>query len=202
MSEIQPTPDSLRPWQFFTLGALVCATAAVFIVRGTSAENLIFVCLGIFAAALVGLGALSALRPLTTGETRQPEMIGSQTRAALEREKNLLLRAIKELEFDHAMGKIGEADFEDMSVRLRSRAVRLLQELDRTSTGYRDLIERELAKRLVMAGTASGQMEEGKGQMAAQEMIARKRGTYQSEARIAHRKPTPPSQHPNIGSKK
>ena len=54
----QPTSDSLRPWQFFTLGALVCATAAVFIIRGTSAENLIFVCLGIFAAALVGLAAL------------------------------------------------------------------------------------------------------------------------------------------------
>src|SRR5688500_8986619 len=64
----QPTSDSLRPWQFFTLGALVCATAAVFIIRGTSAENLIFVCLAIFAAALVGLAALNALRPLVTGE--------------------------------------------------------------------------------------------------------------------------------------
>ena len=56
----QPTSDTLRPWQFFTLGALVCATAAVFIIRGTSAENLIFVCLGIFAAALVGLAVLNA----------------------------------------------------------------------------------------------------------------------------------------------
>ena len=33
------TPDTLRPWQFFTLGALVCATAAVFVIRGTTAEN-------------------------------------------------------------------------------------------------------------------------------------------------------------------
>ncbi len=152
MSQTQPTPDSLRPWQFFTLGALVCATAAVFIVRGTSPENLIFVCLGIFAAALVGLAALTALRPLTTGETRQPDMIGNQTRVALEREKNLLLRSIKELEFDHAMGKVADADFQEMSGRLRSRAVRLLQELDNTSTGYRELIERELASRLGKAG--------------------------------------------------
>jgi hypothetical protein len=148
----QPTSDSLRPWQFFTLGALVCATAAVFAIRGTSAENLIFVCLGIFAAALVGLAALGALRPLTTGDTRDPEMVGNQTRASLEREKNLLLRSIKELEFDHAMGKVGEADFEEMLARLRSRAVRLLQQLDSTESGYRALIERELAKRLGRAG--------------------------------------------------
>ena len=154
MPPTQPTSDSLRPWQFFTLGALVCATAAVFIIRGTTAENLIFVCLAIFSAALVGLAALHALRPLATGDTREPEMIGSRTRVALEREKNLLLRSIKELEFDRAMGKVAEGDYEEMVSRLRSRAVRLLQQLDNTSTGYRELIERELASRLVKAGAA------------------------------------------------
>ena len=86
----------------------------MFIIRGTSAENLIFVCLAIFAAALVGLAALNALRPLATGETREPEMVGGHTRAALEREKNLVLRSIKELEFDHAMGKVAEGDYEEM----------------------------------------------------------------------------------------
>ena len=156
MPATQPTPsDALRPWQFFTLGALVCATVAVFIIRGTTAQNLILVCLGIFCAALVGLAALHALRPLVTGETREPEMIGGSTRAALEREKNLLLRSIKELEFDHAMGKVGETDFHEMSSRLRSRAVRLLQQLDSASGGYKDLIERELVSRLVKAGSPS-----------------------------------------------
>jgi hypothetical protein len=166
----QPTSDSLRPWQFFTLGALVCATVAVFIIRGTTAENLIFVCLGIFGAALVGLAALHALRPLVTGETREPEMVGGHTRAAIEREKNMVLRSIKELEFDRAMGKVGEGDYEDMVARLRSRAVRLLQQLDNTTSGYRELIERELAVRLVRAGTAplthttlSGQRADGIG---------------------------------------
>ena len=156
MPPTQPTSDSLRPWQFFTLGALVCATAAVFIIRGTSAENLIFVCLAIFAAALVGLAALNALRPLATGETREPEMVGGHTRAAIEREKNMVLRSIKELEFDRAMGKLGRADYEEMVARLRSRAVRLLQQLDNTSSGYRELIERELAARLVKAGRSTG----------------------------------------------
>ena len=130
----------------------MCATVAVLIIRGTTAENLIFVCLGIFSAALIGLTVLNALRPLVTGETRQPEMVGSRTRAALEREKNLVLRSIKELEFDHAMGKVSDSDYEEMASRLRSRAVRLLQELDNTTSGYRELIERELAKRLARAG--------------------------------------------------
>ena len=160
MSPTQSTSDSLKPWQFFTLGALVCATAAVFIIRGTSAENLIFVCLGIFSAALVGLAVLSSLRPLTTGETRQTDMVGNRTRVALEREKSLVLRSIKELEFDHAMGKVGEADYHDMAGRLRSRAVRLIEQLDNTSSGYAELIERELARRLVKASGGSAESEE------------------------------------------
>jgi hypothetical protein len=150
----QSTSDTLRPWQFFTIGALFCATAAVFIIRGTSPANVIFVCLAIFAAALVGLGALRTLRPLVTGEVHEPEMVGNQTRVAIEREKNLVLRSIKELEFDHAMGKIAEGDYEEMVARLRSRAVRLLKQLDSAGSGYRELIERELASRLVKLGSA------------------------------------------------
>jgi hypothetical protein len=121
-------------------------------IRGTTAENLIFVCLGIFAAALVGLAVLNALRPLVTGDTRQPEMVGGHTRVAIEREKNLVLRSIKELEFDRAMGKVSESDYEEMVGRLRSRAVRLLEQLDESGSGYREIIERELVKRLVKAG--------------------------------------------------
>jgi hypothetical protein len=128
-------------------------------IRGTSAENLIFVCLAIFAAALVGLAALSALRPLAAGETREPDMVGGHTRAAIEREKNMVLRSIKELEFDRAMGKLDEHDYEEMSARLRSRAVRLMQQLDSTTSGYREIIERELVARLVKAGSLTGDDE-------------------------------------------
>lgn len=174
INPLPPTPqtsDQLRPWQFFTLGALVCATVAVFIIRGTSAENLILVCLGIFAAALVGLASLNALRPLVTGETREPEMVGGHTRVAIEREKSLVLRSIKELEFDHAMGKVAAGDYEEMVGRLRSRAVRLLEQLDKSGSGYREIIERELASRMVKAGgvapvdsTQTGQSSESQEQ--------------------------------------
>ena len=156
MASTQTPPDAsaLRPWQFFTLLALFAATVAVYVVRGTSPENVILTCLTIGAAALVGIAALRALKPLVSPDSFQSDMIGNRTRAALEREKNLALRAIKELEFDHAMGKIATADYEEMTGRLRARAVRLLKQLDASEIGYREVIERELAKRLSKAGVA------------------------------------------------
>jgi hypothetical protein len=59
----------------------------------------------------------------------------------------LALRSIKELEFDRAMGRVSDDDFKEMSGRLRTRAARLMRQLD-AGTGYRDQIERELQKRL------------------------------------------------------
>ena len=76
-----------------------------------------------------------------------PRMLGGRTRAALEREKTLVLRSIKELEFDRAMGKVSEKDFAEMSGRLRARAARLMRQLD-AATGYRSEIEQEIAKRI------------------------------------------------------
>jgi hypothetical protein len=166
---VAPTPSApdastLRPWQFFTLVALLTSTAAVVLVRGTTPSNIVLLCLTIGAAALVGLGALRTLRPLLSAESYEPEMVGSRTRAALEREKNLLLRSIKELEFDHAMGKVSDSDFEEMTARLRSRAVRLIKQLDSTDSGYRELIERELASRLGRAASTPGPKIEAPGQ--------------------------------------
>ena len=77
-------------------------------------------------------------------------MVGHRTRAALEREKTLALRSIKELEFDRAMGKLSEADWREMSGRLRVRAARLMRQLD-AGAGYREQVERDLAARLKAA---------------------------------------------------
>ena len=81
---------------------------------------------------------------------RQPEApmtIGGRTRIALEREKTLVLRSIKELEFDFAMGKIAKADFDEMSGRLRARALGLMRQLD-AGGGYREQIAKEVKRRL------------------------------------------------------
>ena len=146
-----PRPASkdqgLQPWQFFVLGALGCATAVTFIARGQGVTSVVLLGILMGTAALVGLGALRALRPLVSGDDDRTQMIGQRTRVALEREKMLALRSIKELEFDRAMGKLSDADWQEMSSRLRARAARLMRQLD-AGAGYRERIERDLAKRL------------------------------------------------------
>ncbi len=80
-------------------------------------------------------------------------MVGDRTRAALEREKMLALRTLKELEFDRSMKKISEDDYSEMSTRLRARATRIIRQLD-AGAGYRAKIEADLAKRLGERGSA------------------------------------------------
>ena len=137
----------LQPWQFFVLAALGCATAVTFIARGQGATSIVLLSVLVATAALIGMAALRALQPLVSPEDDRTVMIGERTRVALEREKMLALRSIKELEFDRAMGKLSDADWQEMSGRLRVRAARLIRQLD-AGTGYREQIERDLGKRL------------------------------------------------------
>jgi len=140
--------DALQPWQLFTLAGLIGATLTVFMSRGQSPSAVILLSLTIFAAAWVGVAALRTFMPLAgrfmPGST---QLLGGRTRAALEREKTLVLRSIKELEFDRAMGKVAEKDFNEMSARLRTRAAGLMRQLD-AGAGYREQIEREIEKRI------------------------------------------------------
>ena len=139
----------IRPWHFFLLTAILAATVGVLLSRGKDPSHVIFGSIAIFAASLIGIAVHRVLSPLVSPEVVETtEMLGGRTRAALEREKMLVLRSIKELEFDRAMGKLSAADFSDMASRLRARAVGLIHQLDQGGTGYRELIERELAVRL------------------------------------------------------
>jgi hypothetical protein len=152
-----PEP-AFEPWQLFTLAGLIGATIAVFMARGESPAAVIMISLTIFAAAAVGLAALRTFLPLTQKWLPDaPRVLGGRTRAALEREKTLLLRSIKELEFDRAMGKVSERDFAEMGGRLRGRAARLIRQLD-AGSGYRNEIDQEIAKRI--GETSAGSKEQ------------------------------------------
>jgi hypothetical protein len=138
----------LQPWQFFLLGGMLAATATVIVATGQSAANIIILSLTVVAVSFVGLGAYRILLPLVgANEIEAPPLIGGRTRIALDREKQLVLRSIKELEFDFAMGKMSQADFDEMGGRLRRRAVGLMRQLDEGG-GYREQIEREVERRL------------------------------------------------------
>jgi hypothetical protein len=150
--------QGLQPWQFFVLAALGCATAVTFIARGQSVTSIVFLSILMASAALVGLAALRTLRPLISTDEDRTVMIGHRTRVALEREKMLALRSIKELEFDRAMGKLSDADWKEMSGRLRARVGRLMRQLD-AGAGYRDRIELELEKRLATKDAAGARLK-------------------------------------------
>ena len=73
-------------------------------------------------------------------------------RGELDKEKKTLLKAIKEAEFDHQMGKLSKVDADDMIRTYRGRAIEVIKELDRLDAGQaettRDKIEREVRARL------------------------------------------------------
>jgi len=141
--------SSFRPWHLFVLAALVAATAAILVGRPSDPVGAILLALAVGAAGFVGLMIYRAIMPLTQSTFQETTvMVGSRSRAAVEREKTLVLRSIKELEFDRAMGKVSEADFQEMGQRLRARAIRLMKQLDVEAVDFLAVIERELEERL------------------------------------------------------
>jgi hypothetical protein len=147
--------DGFRPWHFFILAALAASTIAVLLSRQSTPEHLILLSLTIAAAGAAAAGFYRMLAPLALEDVSVlDERPSERARAALEREKSLVLRSIKELEFDKAMGKVSPKDFDEMAGRLRARALMLMKQLDEGGSAYREIIERELKARMKRSGGA------------------------------------------------
>jgi hypothetical protein len=130
-TEPQPVSDAgFRPFHLFVLLSMVAATVGVILSRQTHPAALLLVSGSIIGAGLVGLALHKAISAFFGDETSH-RPLDDRAREVLEREKALVLRSIKELEFDRSMKKISEADFTDMNGRLRARAMSLMQELER-----------------------------------------------------------------------
>jgi hypothetical protein len=145
---------SFQPWHFFVLLSLVAATVAVLVSRRSAPEHLVLISLAIGAAGAAAFACYRTIAPLTSpAPDTAPQPLSESLRADLEREKALTLRSIKELEFDRAMGKLSQQDFDEMARRLRARAMGIMKQLD-DGADYRAVIERDLADRMKKAGTA------------------------------------------------
>jgi len=107
---------------------------------------------------MTGLGGLTLILsayalwrvvdPLTRDEVRAAAEARAPHRIReLEREKQTVLKAIKEIELDYQMRKISEPDYREMVERYRARALRVMSELA-AGDDYRALIERELKDRM------------------------------------------------------
>jgi hypothetical protein len=135
--------DGLAVGPFFLIAALSLAIVAFLLLRGQPLAALALVALTLIGAGLAAAAVYRTVAPLALEDVGEPVMLAGRTRAALERDKALTLRAIKELEFDQAMGKVSNDDYAEMRDRLRARAVRLMAQLDGAAL-YRAQIERDL----------------------------------------------------------
>jgi len=70
----------------------------------------------------------------------------------LEREKRTLIKAIKEAEFDHQMGKLSQRDADEMIRTYRARAIEVIKDIERLELGAagsaREQILREVRARV------------------------------------------------------
>jgi hypothetical protein len=92
---------------------------------------------------------------------REPEAIeraraSGKRRKELEREKQALMKALKELEFDHEMGKVSDVDYQEIGGNYRARAVRVMRQLDLNAgeVDYRSLVERDVKSRMAARGAS------------------------------------------------
>lgn len=67
-------------------------------------------------------------------------------------EKEAVLKSLKDLEFEHEVGKLSDDDYQRLTAELRTRAKRILGELDDELRDHKkkakQLLERELAHEL------------------------------------------------------
>jgi hypothetical protein len=132
-------------------GALAAAAYATLVERMRLGPPLVMLSLGGMTLALAGAALYRVIDPLSREATAAPPVRTGRRLKELEREKQLVLKAIKEIELDYQMRKVAERDYRDMVERYRARAIRLIGELE-AGDDYRTLIERELAIRLKLQG--------------------------------------------------
>lgn len=131
ISTDKPVRDNrLQAWQFFLLLSMAAATWAVLQARDTQPASLLLLSGAVLAVGAAAIALHYALLGFMGIGVRDRLPLDRGTRRALEQEKAIVLRSIKELEFDRAMGKVSDADFADIDRRLRARAVALMEQLE------------------------------------------------------------------------
>ena len=98
---------------------------------------------GVIALIWASVQALTGESPLSFEEALT---LGAPS--AEEEQKRAVLRALKDLEFERGVGKIGEEDYAELSERYRAEARRLIQLLDTDSGPERERAEKALRERL------------------------------------------------------
>ena len=137
-------------------GAAVAAGYAFLVEKMHFGPPLVMFTLGGMTLALTGAALIRVIDPLAGNSLAAIATVrGGRRPRELEREKQLVLKAIKEIELDYQMRKIAERDYREMVERYRTRAMRLMSEIE-AGDDFRVLIERELTMRLKLEAAEAG----------------------------------------------
>jgi hypothetical protein len=130
-------------------GALAAALYALLVEKMRFGPPFVMFALGGMTLALTAAALVRVIDPLAggPGSGAASSARGGRRARELDREKQLVLKAIKEVELDYQMRKIAERDYREMVERYRTRAMRLMSEIE-AGDDFRALIEKELAMRL------------------------------------------------------
>lgn len=88
---------------------------------------------------VVGVAAVGYVLWPLSGRSKPPISSEGEDLVDLMTRKEVALEAIRELEFDHSVGKIEDEDFERFSRILRHRAMRLIEKIDAESGSFSGL---------------------------------------------------------------
>src|SRR5262249_1599828 len=135
---------STKPGQVFILLSMAAATVAVMLTQQTHPVALLLLSGGVLACGLAAYFFHEALFALISPKAREAAVTGER-RALLVADKARVLHSIKELEFDHKMGKINAKDFETLAAPLRLKAATLIADLDRLDVAEREMVREEIA---------------------------------------------------------
>ena len=138
--------DEQRLVKAFGLGlplVTISAAAVVGMLIGPATAILV-----IAAGLLLGVIALlwGSIRTLSGEAPLPPELealdMGAQGATALSTRKKMLLRALKDLENEHAIGKIEDEDYEQISSTYRTELKVVLKRIDESLAPHRPLAEK------------------------------------------------------------
>jgi Double zinc ribbon len=134
--------------------SMAAATVAVMLTGQTHPVALLLLSAGVLACGLAAYFMHNAMAALIAPKGK-PAALSSDRLELLQWDKQRVLHSIKELEFDHRMGKVDLKDFQTLAAPLRLRAATLMEDIDRLEAEAPPSADEVAANECPKCGTAN-----------------------------------------------
>ena len=132
-------------------GLTLVVALATGLIGGVSDALLVMVTGGLLGAILLVWHSLRTLAGDTVVDASLEVAGGGTSGSLLQERKQRALRALKDIEQEHAVGKIDDTDFAELEADYRARAKVVIREIDATLDPYRSKAEELVKAHLVEA---------------------------------------------------